>query len=295
MWLTRLKTRLLRFYYRLSNKYTWRGKFNDHATSMLQIPGPAAPLAARMYTAGASDSLPLVLYFHGGGWTIGDLDTHHPFCQVVNEQVGATVLALDYRLAPEHPWPAAQDDCLAAAQWVAAHLAELGPNNGRLVIAGDSAGGNLTACSALGLSGEAQLVLCGIATLYPAVDHPEHNWPSYSEQSRSGPLTTNLMRWFWNTYLGDTPAAEAMPARPLRSSRLGQLPPLFNITAERDPLRDEGQAFAEAVASQGVEVRHRHFPGTAHGFACSEGPTEDFNRFIADFCQWLASLGQKSG
>lgn len=295
MWLTRLKTRLIRFYYRLSNKHTWRGKFNDHATSMLRIPGPAGPLAARMYTASASGNLPLVLYFHGGGWTIGDLDTHHPFCQVLNEQAGATILALEYRLAPEHPWPAAQDDCLAAAEWVAAHLAELGPNNGTLVIAGDSAGGNLTACTALDLSTGARQALGGVATFYPAVDYPERHWPSYSEQARSGPLTTNLMRWFWNIYLGDTPPAEAMPARPLQSNRLGELPPLFNITAERDPLRDEGQAFAEAAASQGVDVRHRHFPGAAHGFACSEGPTEDFNHFIADFCQWIASLEQKNG
>jgi acetyl esterase len=295
MWLTRLKTRLIRFYYRLRNKHTWRGKFNDQATSMLQIPGPAGPLAARMYTAGASGNLPLVLYFHGGGWTIGDLDTHHPFCQVLNEQAGATILALEYRLAPENPWPAAQDDCLAAAEWVAAHLAELGPNNGTLVIAGDSAGGNLTACSALDLSTGARQALGGVATFYPAVDYPERNWPSYSEQARSGPLTTNLMRWFWNVYLGDTPAAEAMRARPLRSNRLGELPPLFNITAERDPLRDEGQAFAEAVASEGVDVRHRHFPEAAHGFACSEGPTEDFNSFINDFCEWMASLEQKGG
>lgn len=295
MWLNQLQTRLARIYYRLSNQYHWRGKFNNPATSLLQIPGPAGSMAARMYTTGASGNLPLVLYFHGGGWTIGDLDTHHPFCQVLNEQAGVTVLALDYRLAPEHPWPAAQDDCLAAAEWVTDHLAELGPNNGSLVIAGDSAGGNLTACSALDLSTAARQALCGIAALYPAVDHPERVWPSYSEQARSGPLTTKLMLWFWKNYLGDTRPADAMAARPLQSNRLGELPPLFSITAERDPLRDEGQAFAEAVANQGVSVQHRHFPDAAHGFACSEGPTEDFQAFITDFREWLVSVGGKSG
>ncbi|TDG15478.1 alpha/beta hydrolase [Seongchinamella unica] len=290
MWLDKVQARLLRLGYRLSNQYVWRGKFIDHATSLLQIPGPSGPLAARLYSNTASGRLPLILYFHGGGWVIGDLDTHHPFCQVLAERSGATVLALDYRLAPEHPWPAAQADCLAASEWVAGHLSELGPNNGRLVIAGDSAGGNLTACSALDLGADARQRLAGAATLYPAADHPQQAWPSYREEARSGLLTTGLMRWFWGTYLGGTPLAQAANARPLRSTRLGQLPPLFAVTAERDPLRDEGQAFADAVRQCGVDVRHRHFAGAAHGFACSEGPTDDFNEFIEEFCDWLDSL-----
>ena len=288
--LTTVKTSVLRLYYRLSNKHAWRGKFDDKPTSTLQIPGPAGPMAARMYTADASGELPLILYFHGGGWVIGDLDTHHPFCQVLSQRSGATVLALDYRLAPEHPWPAAQEDCLAAAEWVTRHLAELGPNNGRLVIAGDSAGGNLTACSALDLSEEARSKVCGAATLYPAADHYQRDWPSYREQARSGPLTTGIMFWFWNTYLGATAPDQAASARPLLSDKLDTLPPLFNITAERDPLKDEGQAFAKAVEDQGVKVQHRHYPKAAHGFACSEGPTEDFGLFMDDLCQRLLSL-----
>ena len=287
--ITAIKTRVLRLYYRLSNKHAWRGKYEDQPTSTLQIPGPAGPMTARMYTEAASGELPLVLYFHGGGWVIGDLETHHPFCQVLAQRSGATVLALDYRLAPEHPWPAAQEDCLAAAEWVALHLPELGPNNGRLVIAGDSAGGNLTACSALALSPEARSKVCGAATLYPAVDHYQRDWPSYREQAKSGPLTTGIMVWFWNTYLGRTPADEAGSARPLLADKLDTLPPLFNITAERDPLRDEGQAFARVVSERGVQVQHHHYPEAAHGFACSEGPTDDFNRFMGDFCQWLVA------
>jgi len=156
--------------------------------------------------------------------------------------------------------------------------------------AGDSAGGNLTVCSALDLSAAARQHLAGAATLYPAADHPQHDWPSYREEARSGPLTTGIMRWFWDTYLGNTPIEQAPNARPLRSQRLGQLPPLFSITAGRDPLRDEGQAFADAVNQQGVDVRHRHFPGAAHGFTCSEGPTGNFNVFMEDFCDWLGSL-----
>jgi acetyl esterase/lipase len=285
-----LKTWIYRTYYRFSNRTQWRGKYPDPATSTLQIPGPAGAMEARMYTAAATGDAPLILYFHGGGWVIGDLDTHHPFCQVLANNTGATVIALDYRLAPEHPWPAAQEDCLAAAEWVAARLAELGPNNGGLVISGDSAGGNLTACTCLALSADARRQLRGAATLYPAVDHYQRDWPSYREQGSAKPLTLSLMCWFWDAYLGDSSPEDAMAARPLTSGDLALLPPLFNITAERDPLRDEGRAFAEAASGLGVPVQQRHFANAAHGFACSEGPTEDFNAFMADFRQWLMAL-----
>lgn len=285
-----LKTWILRIYYRISSARQWRGKFPDPDTSTLQIPGPAGSIEARMYTAAATGERPLILYFHGGGWVIGDLETHHPFCQVLSQKTGATVLALNYRLAPEHRWPAAQDDCLAAAEWVAAHLVELGPNNGSMVIAGDSAGGNLTACTCLAMSAPALAQVRGAATLYPAVDHYLGDWPSYKERARASALTHSLMCWFWDTYLGPTPPERANSARPLQAKNLAALPPLFNVTAELDPLRDEGAAFAQAVDAAGVKVQHRHFPQAAHGFACSEGPTADFTAFVEDFDQWLGQL-----
>ncbi len=288
--LRRLKTWFYRTYYRLSSAIQWRGKYPDPDTSTLQIPGPAGSIEARMYTATASGERPLILYFHGGGWVIGDLDTHHPFCQQLAHKTGATLLALNYRLAPEHTWPAAQEDCLAAAEWVAAHLAELGPNNGSFVIAGDSAGGNLTACTCLTMTASARELVSGAATLYPAVDHYQRDWPSYQERARASALTSALMFWFWDTYLGQSSPELALSARPMQADNLSSLPPLFNITAELDPLRDEGQAFAKAVKAKGVPVQHRHFADAAHGFACSEGPTENFKAFLDDFDRWLTDL-----
>jgi acetyl esterase len=243
-----------------------------------------------MYTAAATGEKPLILFFHGGGWVVGDLDTHHPFCQMLAHQTGATVVAVNYRLAPEHPWPAAQDDCLAAAEWAAKHLAELGPNNGKLVIVGDSAGGNLTACTCLSLSQPARNCIAGAAILYPVVDHYQRSWPSYQERAKASSLTSTMMYWFWDTYLGPSSPDQALSARPLNSGDLDTLPALFSVTAELDPLRDEGQAFAEEVSAQGVSVQQRHFPEAAHGFACSEGPTADFSAFLADFHQWLDAL-----
>lgn len=288
--MTGLKVALLRLYYRFINWWNWRGRHPRHATSTLQIPGPAGPIAARLYTAEASGDRPLILYFHGGGWVIGDLNTHHAFCQVLSQRCGATVLAVDYRLAPEHPWPAAEQDCLAAAQWVAGRLPELGPGNGRMVIAGDSAGGNLCATTCLSLTGPARAALAGAVTIYPAVDHYASGWLSYTERAHARPLTFKLMRWFWDTYLGDTAPAAATSARPIHSAALASLPPLFNITAEFDPLRDEGRAFGKAVEASGVPTHQRHFERAAHGFACSGGPNRDFLAFMDDLQAWLATL-----
>lgn len=285
-----LKVRLLRLYYRFINWFHWLWRYPRKPTSTLQLPGPAGPMEARLYTSEGSAGRPLLLYFHGGGWVIGDLRTHHPFCQALAAHCGANVLAVDYRLAPEHPYPAAQEDCLAAAEWVAARLHDLGPNNGRLVIAGDSAGGNLTAVTCLGLSGEARAALAGAVTLYPAVDHYESGWLSYTERARARPLTTSMMRWFWDTYLAGTAPADAMAGRPIHSDRLHALPPLFNVTAEFDPLRDEGRAFGKAAEAAGVPTRQLHFDRAAHGFACGGGPNRDHRTCMDALVAWLDEL-----
>ena len=173
------------------------------------------------------------------------------------------------------------------AEWVSGRLAEIGPGNGRLVIAGDSAGGNLCIVTCLTLS---RANLAGAVTINPAVDHYESGWHSYTERSRARPLTFNLVRWFWDTYLGDTEPGDASSARPLHSPSLARMPPLFNITAEFDPLRDEGRAFGKAVAAAGVPTRQRHLDQAAHDFACSGGPNRNFLTFIDDLQDWLATL-----
>jgi acetyl esterase len=288
--INRLKVLFLRLYYRALNAWNWRGKYTGSPWRVLSIPGPAGNLTARIHDAYARASGPVILFFHGGGWTIGDLDTHHPFCQELAYRAGATVVALEYRLAPEHPYPAVQEDCLAAAEWLAVNLDRVGPNNGRFVIAGDSAGGHLTACSCLALSDGARARVAGAVVFYPLVDHYSAGYPSYEERANDCTLTADLVRWFVDTYLAGTPLEQARSARPLLSERLGVMPPLFSVTAEFDPLRDEGRLFAEAVAAAGVPVRQRHFPHAAHGFACGEGPTAYWHSMMADLTGWLSAL-----
>lgn len=289
MW-NKIKAVLLRWFYRWSSRRAWSSHFTDHPVNDAEIAGPAGVIPLRIYNATADGSQPVILYFHGGGWVIGDLESHHPFCQVLAESSGATVVAVDYRLAPENPYPAANEDCLAAAEWMANNLDLAGPNDGRLVIAGDSAGGNLTAATCLALSNSAREKLAGAVTLYPAVDHYCNPRLSHQERARSMPLTLSIMTWFWNTWLGSTPPGDAHLARPLLSQSLATLPPLFNVTAEYDVLRDEGRAFAEAAQRAGVAVEHHHFSKSAHGFACSSGPTDDFKRNMDNLVSWLSKL-----
>lgn len=293
--LNKIKAWVLRIYYRWANRRAWSGHYTDRPVSNLHIPGPAGQVPVRMYAASADGRGPLILYFHGGGWVIGDLESHHPFCQVLAERTRSTVIAVDYRLAPEHPYPAANEDCLAAAEWVAQNLGSVGPNNGKLVIAGDSAGGNLTAATCLDLESAYRAKLAGAITLYPAVDHYSNPQPSYTERARAKPLTSNIMFWFWDTWLAATPPQDAFTARPLISGELGRLPPLYNVTAEFDPLRDEGQAFARAVGDAGVAVEQHHFSDAAHGFACSAGPCEDFNRNMDHLVNWLQHTAVANG
>lgn len=287
-----LKVWLLRRYYRWSGARAWRGRFTDAPFSTVQLPLAGRQLEARVYSSEAGQDLPLVVYFHGGGWVIGDLDTHHPFCQQLREQSGCSVVALNYRLAPEHPCPVALDDCRDAALWLARNLRSTGPNNGSMVLAGDSAGGHLAACTAITLNPEARALLSGALLIYPVVDHYSTPYASYVERARGQTLTSALMRWFWDTWLvgegADTAAAAG--ALPMLSAALATLPPCLVVTAERDPLRDEGVQFAEQLRAAGVTVTSEHYSNAEHGFACSQGPTPDFAHFLALTAGWLRAL-----
>lgn len=282
----------LRQYYRISNARAWRGHSSDGPYTNLQVPVPGTTIGARLYCNALGETKPLIVYFHGGGWVLGDLETHHPFCQALSAASGCTVIAVDYRLAPAHKFPTAQDDCLAATGWIADHAAELGSNNQRLVIAGDSAGGNLATCTCLELDPARRAKVCGEVLIYPATDHYSADFASYVDRAKGQALTTSLMRWFWDTYLGHlaAQAPEAQRAFPMRSSHLASLPPTLLVTAEKDPLRDEGRAYALKLQQAGVSVASHHFANAEHGFACSEGPHADFRNFIDQFTAWLANL-----
>ncbi len=270
----------------------WEGTpLPEVRTSVLQLTFDECTLATRMYHG--SRERPLIIYFHGGGWTIGDLDTHHPFCLHLAHQTQCTVMSVDYRLAPEHPFPTAHNDALAASRWIIDNLNALAPNNGEVVIAGDSAGGNLTLATAARLPDEPRLRGC--LMIYPAIQHYHAAMRSYTEHAKSGPLTTSIMRWFTDTYLaGLAPADPSVELMfPGRRTTLAGFPRSLLITAEKDPLRDDGRRLANTLQRANVNVQHEHFDREAHGFPCSEGPTPGHERFMALTKTWIEAISER--
>lgn len=227
------------------------------------IPGPAGDLAVRVYTPVGPGPFPGVVFFHGGGFVIGNLDTHDTVCRRLCEQSGAVIVAVDYRLAPEHPYPAATEDCIAATRWVAGHGAELGLDPARLAVCGDSAGGNLAAVVTQALRDTGGPALVFQALVYPAVAGPSDDYPSKRENASGYLLDAELIAWFMRQY---APHIEDLDAHAPIRGELAGLPPALIVTAELDPLRDEGAAYGEALRAAGVEARVHCYPGMIHGF-----------------------------
>ena len=233
------------------------------AMTDLTIPGPAGDIPARLFdTAATRAAGPLVLFFHGGGFVIGDLDTHASFCAEVSRSLDLPVLAVDYRLAPESPWPAAPDDCEAAARWAAASPEALGRSVTGLIVCGDSAGGNLAIVTAVALR-DAPAAVPVIAQLpfYPATD-TSREYPSYTQFADGFLLTRDSMEWFNAAYQAE---AEHIRTSPLKGDLAG-MPPAVVVTASLDPIRDQGRAYAAALAEAGVPVVFREAVGNIHGF-----------------------------
>ena len=227
-----------------------------------RIPGPSGELPIRVYTPTGGPH-PVVVYFHGGGWVIGDLESHDGVCRALANGVPATVVSVDYRLAPEHRFPAAADDCWAATRWVAEHGAALGDVS-RIAVGGDSAGGNLAAVVSLMARDRGGPRIAYQLLVYPVTD-ASLDTPSYRENADGYLLTRSVMEWFWNHYTKATDR-ESPYASPLRARDLKGLPPALVITAEFDPLRDEGEAYARRLEQAGVPVKVRRFDGMIHGF-----------------------------
>jgi len=231
------------------------------------VSGPGGVLGARLYTPPSGRApLPLLVYFHGGGWVTGDLDTHDGPCRFLAAHAGALVLSVDYRRAPEHPFPAAVDDALAAMSWAAEHAAELGADRARIGVGGDSAGGNLAAVASrlAGESGAPPPVLQLL--LYPVTDVSQKH-PSYRLFGEGFLLNEADMDWYRDQYLPDPADVGDPRASPLIAEDLAGLPPTYVATAGFDPLRDEGEAYAEALRAAGVPVALRRHAGLIHGFA----------------------------
>jgi acetyl esterase/lipase len=225
------------------------------------IPGPAGDLPYRLYRADGPGPSPLIAYFHGGGWVLGDLDSDDPLCRDLCHRTGATVVSVNYRHAPEARFPAAADDAFAAVQWIAANAIELGGIPGQLAIAGWSAGGNIAAVAAQLARDAGGPDLAGQFLLTPVTDR-DPSRPSYVDNRAGYILTASLMNWFWDQY-ADPDQRSDPKAAPIRGELSG-LPPTVIVTAQFDPLRDEGDAYAEALAAAGVPVRHIRARGHTH-------------------------------
>jgi acetyl esterase len=238
-----------------------------HRVEDRTVPGPASDIPVRVYWPREAANLPVLVWLHGGGWTIGSLETADRTSRALANAADCIVASVDYRLGPEHPFPAAVDDCDAAARWVLRHARELGGDPRRVAIGGDSAGGNLAAVTTM-VAREGGDTSCEPFVfqllVYPAVE-VEYDTPSMRENATGYFLTVDSMRWFYDHYLGPADPRQ-WRVSPLLAPNLGGLPPALVITAEFDPLRDQGIAYAKRLADAGVVVDSRLYDGVFHGF-----------------------------
>jgi acetyl esterase len=231
-----------------------------------KIPGPASEIPIRVYRpVSATGVLPLVVNYHGGGWVIGDLDTGDSACVEMCLRANAVVVSVDYRLAPEHRFPAAVDDSYAATLWAVRNAASLGADPERVAVAGDSAGGNLAAVVAMLLRDRGGPRLRFQLLIYPVAD-ANFNTPSYQQNASGYMLEKSTMEWFWDQYAPNVADRKNSLASPILASNLSNLPPALVMTAEFDPLRDEGEAYAEKLRKAGVKCETYRGAGLIHGF-----------------------------
>ena len=253
-------------------------------TSERAIDGPAGDIRVRIYQPESLARAPVFVNYHGGGWVIGDLDTADAACRYLAESAGMHVVSVDYRLAPEHPYPAAVDDAYAAALWCHAHATDLG-GDGRLIVGGESAGGNLAAAVSLRARDSGAFAIDAQCLFYPVVDH-DMSRTSYAANGEDYLLTTAAMHWFWDHYC--PPAQRSEPsASPLRAPDLANLPPAVVVTAEFDPLRDEGMAYADALRAAGNDVQARCYEGLVHDFFATAHLFECSRTAFLDTCTTL--------
>jgi acetyl esterase len=259
----------------------------------LSIPASHGAIPARIYTPKTlrkSNGLaPCLVFFHGGGWVIGDLESHDVVCRKLAHEAEMIVISVDYRLAPEHKFPAAADDAIEATKWIAANAKTLGIDAGQISVGGDSAGGNLTAVVALAARDGDGPKLASQVLIYPATDFAMSH-ASHREPETSILLTHSVIKWFCHQYLGDNPDIDNWKASPARAKSFAGLPPSYVMTAGGDPLRDEGDEYAEHLKKAGVPVTYRHFPGQFHGFFTMGKLLPQANVALSEIAEWLKAL-----
>jgi acetyl esterase len=246
----------------------------------------ARSVPVRIYTPPGSGPFSGIVYFHGGGFVIGDLETHDPLCRQIAVRTGSIVCAVDYRLAPEHPFPAAADDALLAARWFLTHAVDVGAERDRLFVMGDSAGGTLATVTALALRDQGP-PLRGQILVYPITDHVDAGAESYEAFAEGYGLTREGMRWFMRHYIADPADATDTRVCPLRMPTLRRLPPTFVVTAEYDVLRDEGERYVDRLHEDGVAVTFERAGGLHHGFIRLFGILEESGQWIDRIAAWM--------
>jgi acetyl esterase len=282
-----------REYYRQARLVTNPDPPELKSVEPLSIPAAHGSIPARIYTPRkirqAGGLAPGLVFFHGGGWVIGDLDTHDVACRKLADEGQLIVISVDYRRAPEHKFPAAVDDAIAATAWIAGHAQKLGIDAARLSVGGDSAGGNLAAVVALAARDGDGPAIAGQVLIYPATDFAMTH-ASHREPETSILLTHSVIRWFCDHYLSGAADVGDWRASPARASTLAGLPPAYVLTAGADPLRDEGDEYARRLRDAGVAVTHRSFPGQFHGFFTMGKLLQQANVAASEIGAWLQAL-----
>ncbi len=262
-----------------------------HRVAGGKVPGPGGDIPVRTYTPAGRGPFPGLVYFHGGGWVICNLDTHDGTVRHIVDRAGCVAVSVDYRLAPEHRFPAGPEDCYAATKYVAEHAGELNIDPKRIAIAGDSAGGNLTAVVALMARDRGGPALVHQVMLYPVIDR-NYQTRSYQDNASGYLLTKEMMVWFWDLYLRSPADASHPYAAPIKAADLRGVAPATIITAEFDPLRDEGEAYARRLQQAGVPTVCTRYDGMIHGFF---GMVEAMDRSRQAMQQVAAALKRAYG
>ena len=260
------------------------GRIEDFA-----IPGPGGPIPARLYANQPGGVHPALIYFHGGGFVFGNIDTHDAVCRALAKESGAIVVSVDYRLAPEHRFPAAVDDSYAAVQWIAANAGKLGIDRSRISVGGDSAGGNLATVIAMRCRDAGGPSLASQVLLYPVTDVSSFDTGSQRDFAENYFLTRAAMQWFTGHYLGPDGRADHPEVSPFLAQNLAGLPPALVITAEFDPLRDEGEAYADRLRQAGIPVRVTRYPGMIHGFVSMRAVVSGGRDAIRETAEFMRS------
>lgn len=256
----------------------------------IKIPAGQHDIPARLYVPNSLSRHGLVVFYHGGGYVIGNLETHDHVCRDLASQIGSMVISIDYRLAPEHKYPAAVDDCFVSARWAFEHAKDLDIDPSKIVLAGDSAGATLAAVTALRLRDQGFELPLAQVLVYPVTDYHTPATPSYIENATGYVLTRAAMIRFWDEYLSDPVQASHPYTSPLKAASLKDLPQTLLLTAEFDPLRDEGVKYADRLRESGVVVTHWNFDGLIHGFFRMSLASKRAKESVTDTARWIASV-----